>query len=63
MEIIKEDLKLVDEIAPFHWFHKWSKWYRAEVEFFGSTKFIKQFRHCIICHKMQESEIRNVSST
>lgn len=61
-EILIEDLLLVNEAAPFHWFHKWSKWYRVKIRY-GSidtiyNSLIEQQRHCLICHKKQASDIK-----
>jgi len=64
IEILSQDLGLANEPAQFHLFHKWSKWYRVEINPVGTIHsfwtYIEQHRHCLLCHKMQKSEIKKI---
>ncbi len=58
--ILDQDLNLAQQAARFHLFHKYSKWYRVEIRNFKSASIfdrIEQQRHCLICHKIQRSDI------
>lgn len=54
-----------NEAAPFHLLHRYTKWYRVEVEddggLFGTSgiriKRNLQQRHCIICEKVKRRNV------
>lgn len=60
IQIFSEDLKYTTKEAPFHLFHKWSMWYRVNIKFYNlsSFEFTQLQRHCLLCHKIQKSEVK-----